>query len=171
MKLQLHVLIILFLIFPSIGFGQISASKWSSPFYKEKKNQELLKRVLKKSRDNALIRCMWRYRMQTSLQHKACVRSINYSIGTFNYYQGKFNKPSTKYKRKNFVDIYFMALEECKKSFDHDRRDPFWTNPSQLKACRQGAKHILDSVFELSINIGLHGEGRLKCDGFSCVLN
>ena len=63
-----------------------------------------------------------------------------------------------------------MAQEECKKSYDHNRSDPFWTNPSQLKACREGAKHILDSVFELSINIGLHGEGRLKCDGFSCVL-
>ena len=170
MNVKKLIPIITLLVYSSVGLTQISASKWSDPFYKEKKNQELLKRVLKKARNNALVRCMWSYRMQKSLQYKACIISINYSIGTFNYYQGKFNTPSSKYKRKNFVDIYFTASEECKKSFDHNRSDPYWTNPSKLKACREGAKHILDSVFELSINIGLHGEGRLNCDSFSCKL-
>ena len=106
--------------------------------------------------------------MQSSIQHKSCLDAIEWSFGKFWLYKGKHNNPNNWYKVKNFVDIYSMALEYCNKKYDSKLEDPFFVNPSRLKACYHGAKYTLDSVVSLSKNLGLHGEGRLECGKITC---
>ena len=112
--------------------------------------------------------CADRYRLSTSVQKKACVGAVNYSIGTYLFFYGKYNNPNQWYKRKNFIDVYRLAIDNCDRKYNHDSNDPFLVNHSKLKACKHGAKYLLDSVFGQSKNMGLHGEGSLECASFSC---
>ena len=50
--------------------------------------------------------CTDTYRLSTSVQKKACVGAVKYSIDTYLFFYGKYNNPNQWYKRKNFVEIY-----------------------------------------------------------------
>lgn len=167
---NLSLLIACLLITTSL-FAQTAGTKWvKSHFYLEGKKQEFRNKVLKKAKTNSLMLCTDTYRLSTSVQKKACVGAVKYSIDTYLFFYGKYNNPNQWYKRKNFVEVYQLALEECDKKFDHDKNDPFWVNPSKLKACKHGAKYLLDSVVGQSKNMGLHGEGNLECGALSCEI-
>ena len=119
--------------------------------------------TIKKSIEEGLISCVWRYQNTLSVQYKACAMAV---VETIDIYEKSFGKKYQNSPKFDFFEVTEKSNQVCEQRFKGPGK--YLNRFSKKQACKYGVKKVVEHIFERSRSLGLHGEARLDCGQITC---